>query len=356
MLAYLMRRLMLIVPTLFGILLLNFVIIQSAPGGPVEQMMSRMKTLGQEQNLLGGNSDGILDKKAPNRMVLDQAFIDQLNHQFGFDKPWWQRFAQMVWQYLKFDFGNSFFRGDSVGKIIMSRLPVTISLGLWSMLLVYLVSIPLGIAKAIRHGSRFDGWTSSLIIIAYAVPGFLFASLLIVFFAGGQYFHWFPLRGLTSGDADLMPVGLRIVDYFHHLVLPVLANTVGSFAALTLLTKNSFLDEIHRQYVLTARAKGANRQQVLYGHVFRNAMLIIIAGIPGAIASIFITGSLLIEYMFSLDGMGLLGYEAIITRDYPIIFGTLFLLTLIHLLVRVISDLIYLWIDPRISFEGKHHG
>lgn len=353
MMHYLVRRLLLMVPTLLGILLLNFAIIQSAPGGPVEQMLARMNTLGAEHNLFGGNNDGVSQSGTAHSEGLDQVFIDQLNHQFGFDKPWWQRFAKMVGDYLQFDFGDSFFRGVSVATLIQERLPVTVSLGLWTMLLMYLVSIPLGIAKAVKHGSRFDSLTSSIIIIGYAVPGFLFASLLITFFAGGQYFHWFPLRGLTSGNAESLSTWGRIADYFHHIALPVLANTVGSFAALTLLTKNSFLDEIHRQYVLTARAKGANNRQVLYGHVFRNAMLIVVAGLPGSIAAIFISGSLLIEYMFSLEGMGFLGYEAILTRDYPVIFGTLYLFTLIHLLVKIMSDLLYSWIDPRIHFEGR---
>ncbi|TCV98950.1 microcin C ABC transporter permease YejB [Biostraticola tofi] len=352
MLAYLGKRIALIIPTLLGILLLNFIIVQTAPGGPVEQMMNKINALGEERSMLGGSSDVIVQGARPKNALFDEQFITQLNHQFGFDKPLWQRFIIMVKDYSTFNFGDSFFRGASVGQLLVARLPVTLSLGLWTMLLMYLISIPLGIAKAMRHGSRFDSWTSSLIIVGYAVPGFLFASLLIVFFAGGQYFHWFPLRGLTSANYESLATFGKIKDYFHHITLPVLANTIGSFATLTLLTKNSFLDEIHRQYVLTARAKGANWRQVLYGHVFRNAMLIVIAGLPGSLIGIFLTSSLLIEYMFSLDGLGLLGYESLLTRDYPVIFGTLFLFTLIHLVVKILSDLVYLWVDPRITFES----
>lgn len=353
MLGYLCKRVMLIIPTLLGILLINFIVIQTAPGGPIELMLSKIKSPNKEQMLFSSGGEVSPQAEKKNSLIFEQQIVNQLNHQFGFDKPLWQRFILMVRDYAMFHFGDSLFRGAPVSQLLRERLAVTLSLGVWTMLLMYLISIPLGIAKAVRHGSRFDSWTSSLVIIGYAVPGFLFASLLIVFFAGGQYLNWFPLRGLTSANyASLTLIG-KVKDYFHHIALPVLANTIGSFAALTLLTKNSFLDEIHKQYVMTARAKGASWHQVLYGHVFRNAMLIVIAGLPGALVGILLTSSLLIEYMFSLDGLGLLGYEALQHRDYPIIFGTLFLFSLIQLLMKVVSDLVYLWVDPRISF-GSH--
>lgn len=361
---YLLRRLLLIPPTILGILLLNFVIIQAAPGGPIEQVMAQMggmDSLGSTRiDSSGGEAvanrsgDDSSSSYRGSRGV-DARFIAELEKQFGFDKPAHERFMQMVGQYLRFDLGESFFRGRSVTELIIEKMPVSISLGLWSTLLIYLISIPLGIRKALKHGSRFDVWTSSVVIVGYAIPGFLFAILLIVLFAGGSYLDWFPLRGLTSENfSELSTLG-KIADYFWHLALPVLAMTISGFATLTLLTKNSFLDEIHKQYVLTARAKGASEQQVLYGHVFRNAMLIIIAGMPAALVSIFFTGSLLIEVIFSLDGLGLLGFEAVVQRDYPVVFGTLYLFTLIGLLLKIISDITYMLIDPRIDFSSREN-
>ncbi|MFC0268340.1 microcin C ABC transporter permease YejB [Kushneria aurantia] len=351
---YIVIRLLLMIPTLIAVLLLNFLIVQAAPGGPVEQMLSRIEGVSAGATL-GGNSDGIVASGEAQRGTrgIDQAYVEQLEQQFGFDQPLWQRFMLMVGNYARFDFGDSFFRGGSVTELIVERLPVSISLGLWSTLLVYLISLPLGIFKAVRHGSRFDIWSSALVVVGYAVPGFLFALLLIVVFAGGSYLDWFPLRGLVSPDFDaLSPLG-KVGDYFWHITLPVLALSIGSFATLTFLTKNSFLDEIHKQYVLTARAKGASERRQLYGHVFRNAMLIVIAGLPSALIGIFFTGALLIEVLFSLDGLGLLGYEAVLQRDYPVIFGTLFLFTLIGLVLKLISDLTYVAIDPRIDFERR---
>lgn len=360
---YLLRRLLLIPPTLLGILLLNFVIIQAAPGGPVEQIMAqmggldsmgstRLDTSGGGERVSGADEGGSAYRGSRG---VDARFIAELEQQFGFDKPAHERFFLMVGNYLRFDLGESFFRGRSVTGLILEKMPVSISLGLWSTLLIYLISIPLGIHKAIRHGSRFDVWTSSVVIIGYAIPGFLFAILLIVLFAGGSYLDWFPLRGLTSENFHELSTFGKILDYFWHLTLPVLAMTISGFATLTLLTKNSFLDEIHKQYVLTARAKGVSEQQVLYGHVFRNAMLIIIAGMPAALVSIFFTGSLLIEVIFSLDGLGLLGFEAVVQRDYPVVFGTLYLFTLIGLLLKLISDITYMLVDPRIDFSSREH-
>ncbi|SFB85521.1 microcin C transport system permease protein [Marinospirillum celere] len=355
---YLLRRLALIPPTLLGILLLNFAIIQAAPGGPIEQVMAQMGGIDSMSSTRMDSSAASEvsrsdDSSYRGSQGIDAQFIAELEQQFGFDKPVHERFFLMVGNYLRFDLGESFFRGRSVGELILEKMPVSISLGLWSTLLIYLISIPLGIRKAITHGSRFDVWTSSVVIVGYAIPGFLFAILLIVLFAGGSYLDWFPLRGLTSDNFHELSLFGKIVDYFWHLTLPVLAMTISGFATLTLLTKNSFLDEIHKQYVLTARAKGATDRQVLYGHVFRNAMLIIIAGMPAALVSIFFTGSLLIEVIFSLDGLGLLGFEAVVQRDYPVVFGTLYLFTLIGLLLKLISDLTYMLIDPRIDFSSR---
>ncbi|ARS53928.1 microcin C ABC transporter permease YejB [Kushneria konosiri] len=351
---YIVMRVLLMVPTLLAVLLLNFIIVQAAPGGPVEQMLSRIE--GMNSNAaLGGGSDGVVASGDVNRGTrgIDPVFIEELNEQFGFDQPLWQRFVTMVGNYARLDFGDSFFRGRPVTDLIIDRLPVSISLGLWSTLLVYLISVPLGIFKAVRQGSRFDLWSSALVIVGYAIPGFLFALLLIVVFAGGSYLDWFPLRGLTSPDFDQLSWSEKIIDYFWHITLPVTALTIGSFATLTFLTRNSFLEEIHKQYVMTARAKGASERRQLYGHVFRNAMLIVIAGLPSALVGIFFTGALLIEVLFSLDGLGMLGYEAVLQRDYPVIFGTLFLFTLIGLVLKLISDLTYVVIDPRIDFERR---
>ncbi|PMR77452.1 microcin C ABC transporter permease YejB [Billgrantia endophytica] len=352
---YVLRRLLLMIPTLVGIMLLNFIIVQAAPGGPIDQMMARFEGVDSmvSTRLDAGGGDVVVRDESRGARGVDPRFIEQLEQQFGFDKPAHIRFLGMIRDYATFDFGNSFFRDRPVVELMIERLPVSISLGLWTTLLVYLISIPLGIRKALRHGSRFDVWSSGLVIVGYAIPGFLFAILLIVLFAGGSYWDFFPLRGLTSPDFHELSTWGKVKDYFWHITLPVIAMTIGSFATLTMLTKNSFLDEIHKQYVLTARAKGASDRRTLYGHVFRNAMLIIIAGMPGALISIFFTGSLLIEVIFSLEGLGLLGFEAVMQRDYPVIFGTLFLYTLIGLILKLISDLTYVWVDPRIDFETR---
>lgn len=363
MLAYVIRRLALIPLTLFGIMLVNFVIVQLAPGGPVEQMIARIEgTAGAEtQRLSGGGGD----LQASARMArdsaggayrgaqgLDPAFIADIERQFGFDKPAHERFVQMLGNYIRFDFGKSFYRDTPVVDLLLEKMPVSISLGLWTTLIIYLVSIPLGIVKARRDGSSFDIASSWAIIIGYAVPGFLFAILLVVLFAGGRYFAWFPLRGLTSPDWDQMSTLGKVGDYFWHLTLPVTALVIGSFASLTMLTKNSFLEEINKQYVVTARAKGLSENQVLYGHVFRNAMLLVVAGFPAALVGILFAGSILIEIIFSLDGIGLLGYEAVVNRDYPVMFGTLYMFSLLGLVLNLISDLTYNFVDPRIDF-GK---
>ena len=363
MLAYAIRRLALIPVTLFGIMLINFVIVQMAPGGPVEQMIARIEGTagGETQRISGGGGD--MQAQAPRGREgtsgayrgargLDPAFIAEIEKQFGFDKPAHERFAQMLGNYLRFDFGKSFYRDTSVVDLVIEKMPVSISLGLWTTLIIYLVSIPLGIAKARRDGSTFDITSSWAIIIGYAVPGFLFAILLIVVFAGGRYFAWFPLRGLTSANWDQLSAIGKVVDYFWHLALPVTALVIGSFAGLTMLTKNSFLEEINKQYVVTARAKGLPENRVLYSHVFRNAMLLVVAGFPSALIGILFTGSILIEIIFSLDGLGLLGYEAVVNRDYPVMFGTLYMFSLLGLVLNLISDMTYHFVDPRIDF-GK---
>ena len=359
MLAYILRRLLLIIPTLFGILLINFIIIQAAPGGPVEQMIAKLEgfdaaTGGATGRISGGGSEvSAGSSNYRGAQGLDPELVAEIEQMYGFDKPPAERFWIMLQNYLRLDFGESFFRDASVIDLIIEKMPVSISLGLWSTLIMYLVSIPLGIAKAVRHGSVFDIWTSSAIIVGYAIPAFLFAILLIVLFAGGSYWDWFPLRGLTSNNFADMTLQEQIVDYFWHLALPVTALVIGNFATLTLLTKNSFLDEINKQYVVTARAKGLTNHRVLYGHVFRNAMLLVIAGFPSALIGIFFTGSLLIEVIFSLDGLGLMSFEAAINRDYPVVFGTLFLFTLLGLVLKLIGDLTYMLVDPRIDFESR---
>ncbi len=356
---YILRRLLLIIPTLFGIMLINFLIIQAAPGGPVEQTLAKLQGMGSEvQSRLGG---GQIETQVQSRSEfqyrgaqgLDPELIARIEKLYGFDKPLSERFWLMLKSYAMFDFGDSFYRDRSVTELIVEKLPVSISLGLWSTLIMYLVSIPLGIRKAIRDGSRFDVWTSSLIVVGYAIPGFLFAILLIVLFAGGTYLDWFPLRGLTSPNWNDLNWWQKILDYFWHLALPITANVIGGFATLTILTKNSFLDEINKQYVITARAKGLTEKRILYGHVFRNAMLIVIAGMPAALVSLFFTGSLLIEVIFSLDGLGLLGFESTINRDYPVVFGTLFIFTLMGLILKLVSDVTYVLVDPRIDFESR---
>lgn len=354
---YILKRLLLIIPTILGILLLNFSIIQAAPGGPVDQMIAKLQGHSDSATArISGAGQTEISSASQTRnqqQGLPQEIIDKIEQMYGFDKPAYQRFIDMVINYCQLDFGESFYRNTSVVALMAEKLPVSISLGLWSTLLVYMISIPLGIKKATLHSSRFDIATSTLITISYAIPGFLFAILLIVLFAGGSFVDWFPLRGLSSDNNESMSTIAQIGDYFWHLALPLTAYTVGGFATLTMLTKNSFLDEINKQYVVTARAKGLNKQQVLYGHVFRNAMLIIIAGFPAAFLSMFFTGSMLIEVIFSLDGLGLLGYESVINRDYPVIYGTLFIYSVLGLLMKIISDITYVLVDPRIDFESR---
>ncbi|MGP9804121.1 microcin C ABC transporter permease YejB [Paracoccus sp. NSM] len=354
--AYILRRLLLIIPTLFGIMLVNFTLTQFVPGGPIEQIAAQIQGEGDVfRNISGGGAEA--GQQAPSGYEgargLPPEFIAQLEREFGFDKPPVERFFQMLWNYLRFDFGTSWFRSISVVDLVIEKMPVSITLGLWSTLIAYLISIPLGIRKAVRDGSRFDTWTSGVIIMAYAIPAFLFAVLLMVLFAGGSYWQIFPLRGLTSENfADLTLWG-KIKDYAWHAALPVTAATISSFATLTLLTKNSFLDEINKQYVITARAKGLTEGRVLYGHVFRNAMLIVIAGFPAMFLGVFFGSSILIETIFSLDGLGRLGFEAAVQRDYPVIFGTLYVFGLMSLVVGILSDLMYVFVDPRIDFEKR---
>ena len=366
--AYINRRILFMIPTMFGIMLVAFVVVQFAPGGPVEQVIAKLSgaETGATSRISGGGGDfsnrGMAEGGAQADSVsskyrgaqgLDPEFIKKLEKQFGFDKPAYERFGIMLWNYIRFDFGKSYFRDVSVLTLIKERLPVSMSLGIWMTLLTYLISIPLGIRKAVDDGSHFDMWTSTVIVIGYAIPGFLFAILLIVLFAGGSFFDIFPLRGLVSENFWSLPWYAKIGDYFWHLTLPIVSMAISAFATMTLLTKNSFLDEIRKQYVLTARAKGCTRNQVLYGHVFRNAMLIVVAGFPGAFVSAFFTGSLLIETIFSLNGLGLLSFESVLNRDYPVVFATLYIFSLIGVVVNLISDLTYTWIDPRIDFETR---
>ncbi len=364
--AYILRRLLLIVPTLFAVMVVNFLVVQVVPGGPIERILSQLdrsaisataRVSGASGELAGGpasrGGSGATAKFYRGSQGLDPEFIAELERQFGFDKPLHERFLLMMRNYLVFDFGTSYFRDRSVVELVLDKIPVSISLGLWTTLLVYLISIPLGVAKATRDGSRFDVWTSGVVIVGNAVPAFLFAILLIVLFAGGRYFDWFPVRGLVSDDWALLSWPLRIADYFWHIALPVLSMVIGGFASLTILTKNSCLEEINKQYVVTARAKGLSEGRVLYAHVFRNAMLIVIAGFPSAFVGILFTSSMLIEVIFSLDGLGLLGFEAAVNRDYPVMLGTLYFFTLLGLLMNLIGDLTYMWIDPRIDFESR---
>ena len=355
--AYIARRLLLVIPTLLGILIINFAMVQFVPGGPIEQILANLEGQGDVFETIAGGSDDAVDTTESEDYIgargLPPEFIAELEKEFGFDKPPLQRFLQMMWNYIRFDFGESYFRSISVVDLVLEKMPVSISLGLWSTLIAYLVSIPLGIRKAVRDGSRFDTFTSGLIIVAYAIPGFLFAILLLVVFAGGSYYQIFPLRGLTSENFDQLSLLGKIGDYFWHIALPVIASTISAFATLTLLTKNSFLDEIQKQYVMTARAKGLSDRRVLYGHIFRNAMLIVIAGFPGVFIGVFFGSSLIIETIFSLDGLGRMGFEAAVTRDYPVIFGTLFVFGLMGLVVGILSDLMYVFVDPRIDFESR---
>ncbi len=362
MASYIFRRLLLMLPTLFGILLISFVIIQFVPGGPVERMIAQLQGHGTEATarFSGGGSETSMSQSAVGdtskyrgAQGLDPEFIAELEKLYGFDKPAPERFWIMVKNYARFDLGESYYRDVSVTSLVLEKMPVSISLGLWSTLIIYLVSIPLGIKKAVKDGTAFDFWTSAAIFTGYAIPSFMFAILLIVLFAGGRYWDIFPLRGLISDNWKDMSFLQMIGDYMWHMTLPVLAMVIHSFASLTLLTKNSFLDEINKQYVLTARAKGLSEKQVLYGHIFRNAMLIVIAGFPAAFIHIFFTGSLLIEVIFSLDGLGLLGYESIINRDYPVVLGTLYMFALIGLVMTLIRDIVYVTVDPRIDFEAR---
>ena len=355
---YLLRRLALVLPTLFGIMVVNFALVQFVPGGPVEQIIAQLEGEGDVfESFAGTGQETIASDSGGDRYLggrgLPPDFIAELEKQFGFDKPPLERFATMMWDYLRLDFGESYFRSISVVDLVLEKMPVSITLGLWSTLLAYLISIPLGIRKAVKDGSPFDTWTSGAIIVGYAIPGFLFAILLLVLFAGGSYFKVFPLRGLVSDDFESLSLIGKIADYLWHITLPVLASTIAAFATLTLLTKNSFLDEIKKQYVVTAKAKGLSENRVLYGHVFRNAMLIVIAGFPAVFVSVFFGGSLIIETIFSLDGLGRLGFEAAVARDYPVVFGTLYVFGLLGLVVGIISDLTYVWIDPRIDFETR---
>ncbi len=360
--AYLVRRLLLVIPTLFLIMLLNFVFIQFAPGGPVEQAIANLTGTGESETdrITRNASENVLAEQTAatggqyrGSQGLDPEFVEELEKRFGFDKPMHERFWIMIGNYLRFDFGDSFFRDTPVIDLVLDKMPVSISLGLWSTLLIYLISVPLGIRKAVKDGTRFDLTSSILLTIGVAIPGFLFAVLLLVIFAGGEYVKWFPLGGLVSENWDSMSWPARIADYFWHLTLPLVALTISGFATLAMLTKNSFLDQISQQYVLTARAKGLSERRVMYGHVFRNAMLIVIAGFPVAVVSILFTGAMLIEIIFSLDGLGLLGFEAALARDYPIMFGTLWFFTLLGLLLGILSDLVYTWVDPRIDFESS---
>jgi microcin C transport system permease protein len=369
MAAYIVRRILFMIPTLLGIMLVSFVVVQFAPGGPVERVIAQLSgsdtgatsrisgspggDFGGRAGAQGASQIDASTSKYRGAQGLDPEFIKSLEKQFGFDKPPAERFLLMLKNYAVFDFGKSYFRDVSVLQLIGEKLPVSMSLGIWMTLLTYLISIPLGIRKAISDGSRFDTWTSGVIVIGYAIPGFLFAILLIILFAGGSFFDWFPLRGLTSENWGQLPWYGKIADYFWHLTLPIISMAIGAFATMTLLTKNSFLDEIRKQYVLTARAKGCNQRQVLYGHIFRNAMLIVVAGFPGAFVSAFFSGALLIETIFSLDGLGLLGFESVLNRDYPVVFATLYIFALIGLVVNLISDITYTWIDPRIDFETR---
>ena len=367
MIAYIARRLLLMIPTLVGIMVINFAIVQFAPGGPVEKTIARLKGTASDsvQQIVGGGGDSGTKRSSENvppgsesstyrgARGLDPDFIREIERMYGFDRPAHERFLKMMGDYLRFDFGESWFKGRPVVDLVVEKFPVSISLGLWTTIIMYIVSIPLGVAKAVRDGSAFDVWSSAAIIVGTAIPGFLFAIFLIVLFGGGKYLDWFPIRGLVSEGWHDFPWWRQILDYFWHLTLPLVAMLVGAFAGLTLLTKNSFLDQINLQYVTTARAKGLTERRILYGHVFRNAMLIVIAGFPGAFIAILFSSSLLIEIIFSLDGLGLLGYEAVLNRDYPIVFATLYVYTLLGLVTQLVGDITYMLVDPRIDFEAR---
>jgi microcin C transport system permease protein len=344
MLAYIFKRLLLMIPTLFGVMLMTFVVIQFVPGGPVEQMVAQLQ--GRDT---GGEGAAAAGSGYRGRQGVDAARIEEIKTLYGFDKPPAERFWMMLKQFAQFDLGQSFFYSKDVWSLIQEKLPVSISLGLWTFFLSYMVSVPLGIAKAVRAGTRFDTLSSLLVLVGYAIPGFVLGVALLVIF-GGQL-QWFPLRGLTSSNWEQLSWGAKVVDYLWHITLPVTASVLGSFAVITMLTKNAFLEEIRKQYVLTARAKGLNENRVLYRHVMRNALIPLVTGFPAAFIGAFFTGSLLIETLFSLDGLGLLSYEAVIRRDYPVVLGTLYLFTLIGLFTKLISDLCYLWVDPRVKFD-----
>jgi microcin C transport system permease protein len=368
MIAYILRRILFMIPTIFGIMLVSFAVVQFAPGGPVERVIAQLSgtDTGATSRISGSPSGDFgsrgalqsgaglnINSKYRGAQGLDPEFIKSLEKQFGFDKPAYERFGLMLWNYLQFDFGKSYFRDVTVLQLIKEKLPVSISLGIWMTLISYLISIPLGIRKAVNDGAPFDVWTSGVIIVGYAIPGFLFAILLIILFAGGSFYDIFPLRGLTSDDWAQFAWWHKILDYFWHLTLPIISMGLAAFATMTLLTKNSFLEELRKQYVLTARAKGCSERQVLYGHIFRNAMLLVIAGFPSAFVGAFFAGSLLIETIFSLDGLGLLSFESVLNRDYPVVFANLYIFALVGLVVNLISDLTYTWIDPRIDFETR---
>jgi microcin C transport system permease protein len=362
MIAYIARRLLLMIPTLFGIMVINFFLVQAAPGGPVDRTIAQIKgnAPGATSRISGGGGEigAASNASGSNSRAsrgLPPELVEQIKKLYGFDKPPLERFTIMMKSYLLFDFGKSFYRDRSVMDLIKDKLPVSISIGLWTTLLTYLISIPLGIAKAVRDGSKFDMWSSAVVIVGYSIPGFMFAVLLVVLFAGGGFAQWFPLRGLTSENWDNLSLLGKIGDYFWHLVLPITALVIGSFASLTFLTKNSFIEEINKQYVTTARAKGLTQNAVLYRHVFRNAMLLVVSGIPAALVGILFTGALLVEVIFSLDGLGLLGFESAINRDYPVMFGTLYVFTLIGLVLNLIGDLTYVAVDPRIDFERRDY-
>ena len=355
--SYILKRLLLIIPTLIGIMTINFFIVQIAPGGPVEQAIAQYQGIdGGNRITSGANSDlqsTNKESKYRGAQGVDPEYIAALEKLYGFDKPILERYFSMLWRYARLDFGDSFYRNEKVTDLIIDKMPVSISLGLWTTLLAYFISIPLGIKKATSHGSRFDIWSSTIVTVAYAIPAFILAIMLIVLFAGGSYYDWFPLRGLVSDNFDELTLWAQIKDYFWHLALPISASVLASFATLTMLTKNSFLDEIHKQYVITARAKGCSQNRILYGHIFRNAMLLVLAGLPAALIGIFFTGSMLIEVIFSLDGLGLLSFESVINRDYPVIFASLYIFTLVGLVLKLISDVTYTLIDPRITFEER---
>lgn len=364
MLTYIVRRLLLVIPTFFAIIAINFFIIQLAPGGPVDQYIAAQSGLadgGVMQERLAGSVEEVSGRDITAQEAsgyrgaggLTAEEIAEIERRFGFDKPIEERFWQMLKDYMVFDFGDSLFRGKAVIELIYERLPVSISLGLWSTLIIYLVSVPLGIRKAIKHNSQFDVWTTTVVLATSAIPAFLFAVVLVILFAGGSFLDWFPLRGLTSNNWHELSWFDKIVDYFWHMALPIIATVIGSFAALTMLTKNLFLEEINRQYVMTARAKGLTEKSILYQHVFRNAMLIIVAGLPAALIGVFFGSSLIIEIIFSLDGLGLLFYETTVQRDYPVIFATLYVFTLVGLILNIVSDVMYMIIDPRIDFEAR---